>query len=607
MRLSLSIILVNLLIFNCFGQNKSHQNKHTQIVILHTNDLHSNLQGGSPEHAYSPLTLNDDTTSGGFSRIAGIIAEEKAKNELVLTLDGGDFLMGTLFQTMEKSSGFQLKLMKEMGYDAVCIGNHEFDFGIESLTTYITRAAEDSIPELLLANISRHQRSEENASFLQLYDEGLIKPYTILHKAGLKIGLLGLLGNEAYDVANASSLQLEKQIKTAKKTVKILREKEQVDLVIALSHSGLWFDSKDSLMMTEDAKLAQKVDGIDVIISGHTHTLLEQAKVINNTIIVQAGDRGKHVGKLSLDITDDGITNYHYALLPVNDAIPALPAIQAQIDEQQAKLEKEILGGLDLNYQEALFELPYDLNYSHQDLEQCNIGNFAADAINFYVNKHIDGHNDIALIGHGMIRAPLEAGLVHLPEVFNVASLGSGDDQIPGYPLARAYLSAKEIKRLMQLLIKGSEKSTNLYMFSSGLKIDYLSNQGHYKQIKDLYIADADGVYQKIDCSSKNKALYSIVADAYMLNFLGKIKKMSYGLINISPKDAEGNVIKNMEETIIDVEPLQEGIQEGKVWLALIDYAQSFEKGDKDLPLMPYLYKENKLRIAPIHSSSTAN
>src|SRR6056300_1559069 len=100
-----------------------------KITILHTNDMHSRLLGFAPSSEYTPFSLNDDNTRGGFARLAHLIKEKEAQNpEGTLVLDAGDFLMGTLFHTLETKKGFQLRLMKEMGYDLAAIGNHEFDF-----------------------------------------------------------------------------------------------------------------------------------------------------------------------------------------------------------------------------------------------------------------------------------------------------------------------------------------------------------------------------------------------------------------------------------------------------------------------------------------------
>ncbi|HQH41777.1 MAG TPA: metallophosphoesterase, partial [Bacteroidales bacterium] len=101
-----------------------------KLIILHTNDLHSRLNGFSPEAEYSPFSLNDDHTLGGFARLATLIHQEKIRSgNSLLVVDAGDFLMGTLFQNLEEATGFQLRLMHDIGYNIVTLGNHEFDFG----------------------------------------------------------------------------------------------------------------------------------------------------------------------------------------------------------------------------------------------------------------------------------------------------------------------------------------------------------------------------------------------------------------------------------------------------------------------------------------------
>lgn len=600
---NLTLLLSSLFFFSLMDnqdQEKIPQHPNKQLVIIHTNDLHSHLLGDSPEIDYTPLSTNDDHTTGGFSRIATLIRQEKENNPGTLIVDGGDFLMGTLFQSVEINTGFQLHLMQEMGYDAIAIGNHEFDFGIEAFSDYVNKANQKGIPQLLLSNIAFDKKDEHDDSFEDLYKQQLIKRYQIIEKDGIKIGLFALLGKEAYEVANAQPLHIENQIKTAKKIVKTLRKDEKVDVIIALSHSGIWYDNDHNLKMVEDAKVAQKVSGIDVIVSGHTHTTLPQPIVINNTLIVQTGEYGKNVGKLTLDISPDGAKLNSYELIPVDDRIMGDIAVHKAIKQQQKLLEKKVLEPLNYDYNEASFRLNYDLNYDLFDLEKCNIGNFIADAINYNVNQAIPEHNDISVIGHGMIRAPLDSGVIYLPEIFKIASLGLGQDNIPGYPLARVSLTAKEIKRLMDLLIKHSEKSTNYFMFTSGLKIDYVCKNGSYKKIKAIKIANKDGCYHTVDCSRKNDSLYSVVADYYMIGFLKKIKKMSMGLINIVPKDNNGEPFDNIKDAIVDFNTQTPGVQEGKAWLSIIEYAKSFET-EKTLPVIPQNYNTAELRINAVN------
>jgi 2',3'-cyclic-nucleotide 2'-phosphodiesterase (5'-nucleotidase family) len=167
-----------------------------KITILHTNDLHSRLTGYAPESAYSPLTVNDDNTKGGFARITSIIKNEKENNEgTTLLFDAGDFLMGTLFPSLEKETGFQLRLMKTMGYDVIGLGNHEYDFGPEWLAGVINISrSKGEIPPLLDGNAVFDKKDSRDDALEKLFSENMISRKLVLSKDGMKIGVFSILG-----------------------------------------------------------------------------------------------------------------------------------------------------------------------------------------------------------------------------------------------------------------------------------------------------------------------------------------------------------------------------------------------------------------------------
>ncbi|HNW58003.1 MAG TPA: metallophosphoesterase, partial [Bacteroidales bacterium] len=147
-----------------------------KIVLLHTNDLHSRLTGYAPESAYSPLSVNDDKTKGGFARIATILKTEKDNNRgNTLVINAGDFLMGTLFAGLEEKNGFQLRLMKAMGYDIVGLGNHEFDFGPDKLASIINASVKNGeIPSLLIGNTEFDEKDRRDDNLEKLFSDGVI-------------------------------------------------------------------------------------------------------------------------------------------------------------------------------------------------------------------------------------------------------------------------------------------------------------------------------------------------------------------------------------------------------------------------------------------------
>lgn len=561
-----------------------------EITILHTNDMHAHLEGGSPAIAYSPEVINNDQTTGGFARVAGIIDDVKASSPNVFVFDAGDFLMGTLFQAVEMNTGFELNLMKKMGYDAVTLGNHEFDFGVNTFAKYVelAQARPDGIPTLVNANIVCDPKDTRDDELQKLYDNGTIKSYTVIERDGIRIGVFGILGKDAYEDTNEESLTIDDPIKTAKKIVKKLRDKEKVDLVVMLSHSGVFYNTNGELENREDVKVAKKVKGIDVIISGHTHTKLSQPYNINGTLIVQTGCFAKYVGKLTLDYDESTgkVTMKNYELIPVDDKIMGNKAINNDINAQKQVLDT-LLNKIGYSYNEKVFESDYPL-YRSENYDSSRIGNFIADAMYYNINKHVQGGVNIAMIGQGLIRGNLNQGTVYLPEVFESASLGIGKDAVPGYSLARAYLTGKELKKIFSLLITFSSKKSDFYCYVSGLKIDYNPNKGLLKKVQKLSLLQSDGSYKTMN----DDQLYSIAADTYMVSFIGKIKKMTLGLVKIVPKDKDGHKITDMSKTVCDFDAAKAGVQPSKIWTSIIEYSKSFKDTDGDgVPNLPEKYK----------------
>jgi 5'-nucleotidase / UDP-sugar diphosphatase len=550
-----------------------------KLVILHTNDLHSRLTGFAPESSYTPLLTNNDNTVGGFARIAGIIRDERAKaGSDLLVLDAGDFMMGTLFPGIESKTGFQLQLMKQMGYDAVGLGNHEFDFGPEWLAKMILKSdAAGAIPAVLSSNSLPGNNGSEALDFFQLIEKGIISRHIILEKGDFRIGLFSIIGEDAAGVApNAKPVKFANQITTARKQVAELKAKN-CDLIIMLSHSGV-VKTKDGEWAGEDVVLAQKVKGLNLIISGHTHTKLEKPVIVNGVHIVQAGEFGKYVGKISLSISN-GIANVDdYCLIPVDDKIVGVEEINRQIDEQKVKLSSEILHPLGLDYSEPVAESSFVLEgNATENYIDSNLGPLVADAINYFINKNSSAGSDVSIVAAGMLFDRILPGIQSAPDLFRIVPLGFGRDSLPGYPLARLYVTGKELKSILEILQIAYRQSPNNYCYFSGIKAEYDPDKGFLKKILKLEINHPDGTGTQVSFNNKNKTLYSITADSYMLQFIGIIKKMSFGLINVVPKYNDGTKIKDMSDIIIDTDEKQPGVQQGKEWLAVISYLKSMK------------------------------
>ena len=171
------------------------------FTILHTNDLHSNFIGMGPASDYTPFTLNDDTTRGGYARLATLIAKRKAARKgqgPVLMLDAGDYSMGTAFAAAIRETGGELQLMSRMGYDATTFGNHEFDLGPDGMGQAIAVAAKAGrVPAVVASNTDFAANDPTLADLQRLAKEGVIRRYLVIERGGIRFGIFGVLGKEA--------------------------------------------------------------------------------------------------------------------------------------------------------------------------------------------------------------------------------------------------------------------------------------------------------------------------------------------------------------------------------------------------------------------------
>ena len=567
------------------------------LVILHTNDLHSHLNGFSPESEFTPLLKDKDRTLGGFSRIAGYIQQEKKQyGDQLLVCDAGDFLMGTLFQTLEPTTGFQLHLMKEMGFDYVALGNHEFDYGLKILTKIIRNNQQlGSIPQLLLTN-KIVANGEHTESFNELYNDKTILPYDLIEKNGKTIGIFSLLGVDAEEsIPSEYALEFEKAIKTAKKTARYLK-KHGADLVIALSHTGVQ-KNKQNKWRGEDYKIGKAVNEIDLIISGHTHTELPEAVHAGNTMIVQTGEFGKNIGRIEVNFNASGQPLFQYQLVPMDDVIDANATVQQSIDAQIPNIEDDVLNDVEIAYNKFVFETAFDITKDESAPLESNLGPLVSDAIYYTLNSNNKNNVDIVLVASGVVRNNIKKGIYgkqQIADIFNVMPLGKGNDLLPGSPIGKIYTTGHELKKVLELTLAVAPKKLNYYLYFSGMEVDYNPNKGLFKKISAIRVGNEQIGFTNIDFSKKNEHLYSVAANSYMIGFIKMLKKMSKGIVNVVPKDAKGNPT-TVAASLIDLDPEKEGLQETKEWYVLYKYLNSFEDvNNNQIPDIPEYYRTKR-------------
>jgi 5'-nucleotidase / UDP-sugar diphosphatase len=571
-----------------------------KLIILHTNDMHSHQNGLAPETEYTPLVTDNDPTLGGFARIAGFIKKEKESHENVLVLDAGDFLMGTLFQTMEPTHGAQLPLMKQMGYDVIALGNHEFDFGPNGLARIIQKSkTTNEIPAIVNSNYEI-MGDTTDTEFAELIHKGIILPYVVMERAGKKIGIFSVLGTNAHEsIPSYHPTKFRNIEKTAQEMVSILRNQLKADFVIVLSHTGIR-QNKRGQWKGEDFELAKNVRGIDLIISGHTHTTLHNPIVVNQTTIVQAGSMGAQVGRVEVDFSNATAPTLTANLVEMNDQIEACPDIQKQVDQHAQTINSQLLKPLGYNFSNPVFETTFPLTIDESAPLESNLGPIVADAIHEYLNKRLPTPVDISFIATGVIRHNIEnghTGIQNINDVFNVVPLGEGYNNIPGTPLGKAYITGNEVKKLMELILAIYPMKPEYFLYYSGMEIDYNPKKRIFKKISAIRLGTETDGFRPISTHKRDTTLYCLASNKYMLGFIGNLKTMSKGIVKITPRHQNGSPITDGQFTI-DLNSETEGISEAKEWVALLKYFSKFEDTNGDgIPDLPAHYENERIRL----------
>jgi 5'-nucleotidase len=575
-----------------------------QIFIAHTNDLHSHMLGFAPNSDYTPQTVGDDQTLGGWSRIATLLKRFRgAHRDSSLILDAGDFLMGSLLHTISPQEGGELRAMGLMGYDVVTLGNHEFDLGPEGLAA-ILRAADSKgrIPKIVMSNIVFSPTEKGDDRLEEVFRETGVSPYVVVSRGGLRVGIMGLMGKAAAEVAPFSSpVRFSDPVETAKRTVDQMLSREKVDLVVALSHSGITDGGTG-----EDVRLAREVPGIDVIISGHTHTVLKEPVKVGDCVIVQAGSYGRYVGFLELKVKDQRIEEFSYTLQPVDDSIPGDASMDGFIAGLLRKVEKRFLCHHGIKLKDPLAE--FDFPIRGGPWGESPLGNLISDAIRSAIDKVEGDPSDpgsmtrLTVESNGLIRDPLlpgRSGLLYISDLFRAFPLGFGPDGQMGYPLVSVYLYASEIKKALEVMTTiAPKKGTDYVLQVSGIKFNYNPNRVPFDRVTDIWMKGTEGDWQRLDTSAKNKMLYKVGANIYNATFLKIIGGFTYGILRIVPKDRKGRPLMNLRLALVDSDPHRHGIQELKEWRALLDYVLQFPDTDGDgIPNIPRSYMDVEGRI----------
>ena len=603
------------LAFFLFSSVLSAQNQDGESIrftILHTNDEHSHL---IPHPAIDDHPEHENSAMGGFARLAGAINQirdqKNEHNEPVLIFSGGDILGGPAFGWLPLKEGLapEMNFFHEIGYDAITIGNHEFDYGPDVFASYLQAAGypEASERTVILGTNTRPPGDHP------LSEMGIKNHYIKELENGVKIGLLGLLGEDAINkTAVPGPVNFEDPIRSAQKAVEALRE-SGADIIISVNHSGVY----------EDRILAREVPEIDIIVGGHSHTSLFEPVIEEGTVIVQAGSYLRYLGVLELEwnrvsgeISIRNESNGTPFLKPMDANTPEDETIAEMVNEYRAILNDwvyELTGGSVSDIAQPIAESSFAIR-GGRERNETPIGNYITDAMMLAAETATGKNVDVAVQANGAIRAEIKPGqeewsegLISFYDLVMATGLGSGKDGNPGYPLVSFYLTEAEVRNALELSILLSELMDNSYFLQySGLRKMFDPDRAVLMRIPftgtpiptsravlGAELIRSDGEFHPIRKS--NEELLHVVTDYYIAGFLPLVGDVVPNLA-IELKNENGEPVK-LDETVIS----REG-NELKVWQAVLQYTLSHELGENGLPVIPADYETTQDRMRQVQT-----
>lgn len=515
------------------------------LVILHTNDLHSMFEGTGPDSLYTPEP-DGDPVRGHFARLATLIEQERQKAQdkqsSLLLVDAGDFYGGTLFQILGPDPDHPLSpevdFLLNMQYDLVSLGNHEFDAGETGLITMLQKR-KTQIQAQSFFTSTNIQIPADHAL------KAFIAPRKIVETPHGRIGLLSILGPDGARISaplrqdtrfvgfNDEKMKIEWKplLDLLKKEVAELKTKHSARFVVVVMHAG----------HPEDLKIAEEVPGIDVIISGHTHQAYETVLKVNDTWISQSGCYAQNLGKLEFSIVGHKLqlNNQGSHLIPITDDVRSNKLWQTRILQYRANLDQKIDR-----------DKPYDQMNSSSPIMQIDQPKLRSDEWSLEVTSilkeqfEMETSKDLAFYftSKALIRSGLEAPIqntpIQLSDLFRVLSLSTEQDKLYGAQTAYFYFDKKDTRKLIRFLFFYRRLSRAFNpSFSDDISYEIPSwRVPYFREITNLK-------WRGLDYSDWPEYM-PIATNSIVANYFPKIDSMTKGLLSFTPRDQDGIPLK---------------------------------------------------------------
>jgi len=439
----LTLVLVMTLSFTVLAEE-------VELRIYHVNDVHSRVEE------------DDYAGSMGYAKMETLVKQGREEKENVMFLDAGDTFHGQTIANINEGEAIS-HILDLMDLDALTLGNHDFNYGQDRLK----ELAQMSNFPFLAANLSREDGKE--IPYTQDY---LIKEYD-----GVKVGIFGLVTPEtSYKThpKNVEGLVFENPIATANAVVNELESK--VDVVIALSHLGISEGSEYTSTM-----VAEEVSGIDLIIDGHSHSVIEKGMMVNETMIVQAGEYSKYLGYVDLTINNGDVSNITANLIPREDTMDVekdyiISKVVGRVNRANAAITSQVVG-----------KTAVELNGARGNVRtgETNLGNLITDAMRSKLDT------DAAITNGGGIRASINQGKITQGEVITVLPFGNTAVAIE--------LSGADLKAALEHGVSEYPAAEGLFPQVSGIKFIFDGDAEAGNRVQQVWVGgeklDPDAVY----------------------------------------------------------------------------------------------------------------
>ncbi|WP_062051874.1 bifunctional UDP-sugar hydrolase/5'-nucleotidase [Bacillus sp. JCM 19034] len=429
-----------------------------ELTVMHTNDTHAHL----------------DRVAHRITAVRSI--REEVEHSLLL--DAGDVFSGTLFFNQYLGQA-DLEFMNMAEYDAMVPGNHEFDKGPEVFADFIKKA---QFP-FVSSNINYSQEPSFSDLFIDVIgapaENGKVYPAIVKEFDGERVGIIGLTTEDTVFVANPGDhIVFENYLEKAKETVKRLEE-EGVNKIIALTHLGYRYDRT----------LAEEVEGIDIVVGGHSHTLLDKPVVFHEntkpTLVVQANEYGEFLGRLDVTFDENGVLqSWDGQLIKVDEQDengqyvyeedPAATARLAELQLPIEELKKHVVGHT------SIF---LDAEREHIRSQETNLGNLIADGMLEKAQESVDAQ--IALQNAGGIRASIAEGDITLGDVLTVLPFGN--------TLVTLELTGEEIVEALELSVSSIDDGHGRFLQVAGLRFYFDRNEPAFERVFHVEVKTEDG------------------------------------------------------------------------------------------------------------------